>query len=136
MAQVAPEDHFQYIIQRASEESKQSIVFDIEQATPDRRGFGWLKYAVAASVVGLVSFMVYFVNLPKMEEESIQLASQENEIVAKKGTKSKLLLPDGSQVWLNSDTKLVYKSDFNDSLREVSLEGEAYFDVVKIQKSL
>lgn len=133
-AQVAPEDHFQYIIQRASEESKQSVVFDIEQVTSVRRRFGWVKYAVAASVVGLVSFMVYFVNLPKIEDESIQLASQENEIVAKKGTKSKLLLPDGSQVWLNSDTKLVYKSDFNDTLREVSLEGEAYFDVVKNPK--
>ena len=57
-----------------------------------------------------------------------------NEIVAKRGTKSKLILPDGSQVWLNSESKLSYNSKFNDSTREVTLEGEAYFDVVKDKK--
>jgi ferric-dicitrate binding protein FerR (iron transport regulator) len=54
-----------------------------------------------------------------------------NEIVAKRGTKSKLILPDGTQVWLNSESKLSYATNFYDSIREVTLEGEAYFDVVK-----
>jgi ferric-dicitrate binding protein FerR (iron transport regulator) len=41
-----------------------------------------------------------------------------------------MTLPDGTQVWLNSNTRLTYGNDFNSSHREVSLEGEAYFDVV------
>ena len=40
-----------------------------------------------------------------------------------------ITLADGTQVWLNSCSKLVYPVDFSDTLREVYLEGEAFFDV-------
>jgi ferric-dicitrate binding protein FerR (iron transport regulator) len=41
-------------------------------------------------------------------------------------------LPDGSQVWLNAGSNLDYNNDvFNKHLREVTLNGEAYFDVTK-----
>ena len=42
--------------------------------------------------------------------------------------KSKIILPDGTEVWLHSNTKLEYKSQHSD-VREVELEGEAYFKV-------
>ena len=42
------------------------------------------------------------------------------------------MLPDGSQVWLNAGSNLdYYNSTFNKEIREVSLNGEAYFDVIK-----
>jgi transmembrane sensor len=53
------------------------------------------------------------------------------EILARAGTRTKLLLPDGTQVWLNSNSRLKYTGDFNSKNREVALEGEAYFEVVK-----
>jgi len=53
------------------------------------------------------------------------------EVLAKAGTRTRLVLPDGSQVWLNSSSKLKYSNDFNRESREVALEGEAYFDVTK-----
>ena len=40
-----------------------------------------------------------------------------------------LTLEDGTQVWLNADTKLSYPSVFGTNERRVRLEGEAYFDV-------
>jgi ferric-dicitrate binding protein FerR (iron transport regulator) len=52
-----------------------------------------------------------------------------NEIVTKKGSKSNIRLPDGTQVWLNGDTRLSYSNDFIGNTREVYLEGEAFFDV-------
>ena len=53
-------------------------------------------------------------------------------IVTKNGNRSKIVLPDGSQVWLNAGSNLDYNnSTFNKELREVSLNGEAYFDVTK-----
>src|ERR1700741_157240 len=53
-------------------------------------------------------------------------------IVTKNGNRSKVVLPDGSQVWLNAGSNLDYNnSTFNKELREVSLNGEAYFDVTK-----
>lgn len=45
------------------------------------------------------------------------------------GQRKKIVLPDGSVVWLNSKSKLTYPSVFNNGTREVELEGEALFDV-------
>lgn len=42
-----------------------------------------------------------------------------------------IVLPDSSKVWLNSATTLTYGSDFNKRDREVTLSGEAFFDVSK-----
>jgi len=50
------------------------------------------------------------------------------------GQKSKILLQDGSTVWLNAGSKLSYSSDFNNKTRKLRLEGEAYFEVAKNPK--
>ncbi len=47
------------------------------------------------------------------------------------GARSKITLPDGTQVWLNAGSKLRYASDFNIAGRKVTLEGEAFFEVTK-----
>jgi ferric-dicitrate binding protein FerR (iron transport regulator) len=57
-----------------------------------------------------------------------------NEISTKKGSTSQVTLPDGTKVWLNSDSKISYPKDFDGKLREVSLVGEAYFDVIHNDK--
>ncbi len=45
------------------------------------------------------------------------------------GQKTKIFLPDGSSVWLNADSKLQYRSNYNGISRTVWLTGEAYFDI-------
>lgn len=52
-----------------------------------------------------------------------------NEIYASLGTRSKVLLADGSRVWLNSGSKLRYPDKFTEKNRVVTLTGEAYFEV-------
>lgn len=54
-----------------------------------------------------------------------------NEINVAKGSKSLIKLPDGSQVWINSGSKITYSKLFSSETRELTLDGEAYFDVVK-----
>jgi ferric-dicitrate binding protein FerR (iron transport regulator) len=44
-----------------------------------------------------------------------------------------LQLPDGTQVWLNAGSKLVYREDFGKEKRNVWLEGEAFFEVAADQ---
>lgn len=51
--------------------------------------------------------------------------------VVSKGQKSKVFLPDGTEVWLNSESTLTYATDFGSSTRDVKLIGEAYFKVHK-----
>ncbi len=48
-----------------------------------------------------------------------------------RGIRSELMLPDGSQVWLNADSKLTYHQNFGETSRTVYLTGEAFFEVVK-----
>ncbi|MDR1097549.1 MAG: FecR domain-containing protein [Tannerella sp.] len=45
------------------------------------------------------------------------------------GQRTKIRLPDGSSVWLNSQTKLTCPSHFSKENRQVRLEGEAFFEV-------
>ena len=51
------------------------------------------------------------------------------EIVAERGQKSSVTLPDGSRVMINSASTISYTSDYNVKERNVFLSGEAYFDV-------
>lgn len=43
----------------------------------------------------------------------------------------KIRLSDGTEVWLNAATSLKFPASFNDSTREISIEGEAFFKVAK-----
>ena len=74
-------------------------------------------YYAAASIIILIG-LFQFVNSSKT-------------IVADFGEKMLAELPDGSKVQLNAGSKIKYKRFFWESNREVNLQGEAYFDVVK-----
>ncbi len=50
---------------------------------------------------------------------------------APRGSRSVISLPDGSSVWLNSGTKLIYSAGFGNRTRDVTLEGEAFFSVAE-----
>jgi ferric-dicitrate binding protein FerR (iron transport regulator) len=52
-------------------------------------------------------------------------------VVAENGQISKVELPDGSQVWLNSGSKITYSNSFAATNRNISLTGEAYFHIAK-----
>lgn len=47
------------------------------------------------------------------------------------GEKSKVVLSDGTVVWLNAGSTLKYSNKFNTANRKVELDGEGYFEVTK-----
>ncbi|MFA6676711.1 MAG: FecR family protein [Bacteroidales bacterium] len=57
-----------------------------------------------------------------------------SEIIVPKGQRVNLVLPDGTNVWLNSMAKLRYPNKFIGDERNVKLEGEGYFDVTHDEK--
>lgn len=58
-----------------------------------------------------------------------------NTLYVPAGQRAQLTLHDGTQVWLNAQSTLTYPSRFNRKRREVSVVGEAYFDVAENRKS-
>ncbi len=52
-----------------------------------------------------------------------------NTVVVPYGKRSNIELSDGTKVWLNSGSKLIYPVVFAENKREVFLEGEGIFDV-------
>jgi transmembrane sensor len=89
---------------------------------------GIMKYAAIVLVTFGLSFFIqrWMVGKP---EQSVQ-HSQMNDISVPYGSKSKVVLPDGSLVNMNSGSHVRYSSDFH-AKREIYLEGEAFFDVKK-----
>lgn len=48
-----------------------------------------------------------------------------------RGKDYQVTLSDGTKVWLNADSKLIFPDHFTGSRRVVQLDGEAYFEVTK-----
>lgn len=52
-----------------------------------------------------------------------------NQLVVPWGRRSTLLLSDGTKIWLNAGTRLVYPESFTGDTREIYVEGEIYLEV-------
>lgn len=102
------------------------------EATPSS-WFTFNKIAFAAIIV--IGMMGGWLLLNSKKSSSKELYAEKiGEIQTPKGTRTKIKLPDGSDVWLNAGSKLNYDKSFDGDLREVYLTGEAYFDVVRNEK--
>jgi ferric-dicitrate binding protein FerR (iron transport regulator) len=86
----------------------------------------------AAAVVAVILFVagtVFFANSrsPQTVAATIPAGS---EISTKYGSKTNIVLPDGTKVWLNAGSKITYDKNFGEATRGINLVGEAYFDVI------
>ena len=68
-----------------------------------------------------------------VRHENVQLAEQE--FTSPVGMRSHVILPDGTKVWLNAESKIRYSMPFVRENREVSIEGQAFLDVSHNKKS-
>lgn len=52
-------------------------------------------------------------------------------MIIPRGGEYKIVLADGSRVWINSQSVLEFPARFTENERRVRLKGEAYFDIIK-----
>jgi len=94
----------------------------------------WIIYARQAVAVVVLSIAISFLYTYLNKEEQSVIAEQQvyQEIKASYGTQTKVILADGTTVWLNSGSTLRFPSSFkNSSERNVEINGEGYFEVTE-----
>lgn len=90
----------------------------------------WFTMAASVGLVIMVSmWWILFHKESKVEQQKPSLALELVTKTTPYGQKLKLMLADGTHVHLNAGSKLVFPRRFDDGVRSVYLEGEAFFDV-------
>ncbi|RHU22312.1 MULTISPECIES: FecR family protein [Parabacteroides] len=93
-----------------------------------KRVFNWWKIAA----IIMMPILLINISLLFMDNKEEYVANvQEYTVLSGKGQKNQILLPDGTHIWLNSESEISYTSNFNQSNRSIKLKGEAFFDVKK-----
>ena len=106
------------------------LYFDYDEQVPKKRISSGVYFVSAVIAVAALFFIINNNKNPVAVASDTKVA--QSEVATKSGSRTKIQLPDGSQVWLNGNSKLVYDNvHFGEKVREVTLSGEAYFDVVK-----
>jgi ferric-dicitrate binding protein FerR (iron transport regulator) len=106
---------------KSKEEIWQTIIENIEEKG-EKKSINWRLIGIAASIALLATFALLFFNQPSQ----IDIIAQQGQTISEN-------LPDGSQVILNASSSISYSYAWN---RELTLEGEAFFEVTKGEKFL
>lgn len=96
----------------------------------NRRVINWWQWAQRAAAVLFLPLVMLFV-WQQTRISRDKLLAETLEIRTNPGMTTRLTLPDGTLVYLNSGSVLSYPSKFLDDIRSVTLSGEAYFEVAK-----
>ncbi|WP_163708745.1 FecR family protein [Mangrovibacterium lignilyticum] len=116
-------------VNRRIEEKQRRLAETAKKGKTRQLALNWIQMA-AAVVVSFVlgGTAIYFIS----SRGSVPEAKPSYcEVVSPLGSISRVTLPDSSVVWLNAGSKLKYSTQFNVSNRDLSLEGEGYFEVAK-----
>lgn len=87
-----------------------------------RRSYKWIGIA-AAVLLPLLAFWLFYPG----KKAPVEWAEKFNP----NGVRSMIILPDGTKIWLNADSRLEYPVAFGEHEREIRLMGEAFLDVAK-----
>jgi ferric-dicitrate binding protein FerR (iron transport regulator) len=77
-------------------------------------GSGLLSYRSGKAVEGGIGKSVHY-----------------NTLSTPRGGQYRLILPDGSKVWINSASSIKFPTAFNGNYREVEMQGQCYFEIAK-----
>ncbi|NGM60822.1 DUF4974 domain-containing protein [Sphingobacterium sp. SGG-5] len=92
-------------------------IIELDQLTPEGTGIPTIQFADQEGLV--------------YSEDGNEAMQEEHTIITPKGRQYHIVLSDGTKVWLNSATTITFPAHFKGDLREVELDGEAYFEVKK-----
>ncbi|MDP3432497.1 MAG: DUF4974 domain-containing protein [Bacteroidota bacterium] len=108
------------------EKIKDRIIQQLSKPTKKVSLSTWIYRVAAILALPVMLGIGWYLGSTKISSET-----QMCEVTAPKGQISKCVLADGTEVWLNAGSTLKYDAALKGNLREVNLDGEAYFKVSK-----
>lgn len=90
----------------------------LEKSKRTRSFFRWFNVAVVCAAAFAFVFL-------SEQKETIQW----HEVYAKRGETKEITLSDGTSLWLDAGTKVIYPSEFTGDFRTIFVDGEIYADV-------
>ena len=88
----------------------------------------WKRMAAAVVLLAAGSGAVWYF---RSDRNPFGVRFADKTLKTRYGGRSKIILSDGTEVWLNAGSRLNYPEVFAGARREVTLEGEAFFDVAQ-----
>ena len=128
---VGGEEYVEKALRRAlSRIEKQKQQFELFESSGLR--FQFRKMAAAILIAFTLGVLSYHFVVNHIQTASSPVAVIEtSKVIVPLGSQSQVELPDGTMVTLNAGSNLHYETSFGQGTREVRLEGEGYFKVVK-----
>lgn len=112
-------------------EQKSSYRVNKTSHPDNRRAF--IKPFVLTAAAGILLLITIFSLLQYLPQQSDSADSEMQKLETARGEQASFTLGDGSKVVLNADSRLKIAAGFDNGLREVYLQGEAYFEVAPDQ---
>ncbi len=101
----------------------------IEPTTQVQKKHFLIRFTQWAAILVVGLMLGYYFNSLQKISSPVYYTS-----VAPKGSVSEMILPDGSHIFLNSGSEIKYSVDGTDGMREIFLNGEAWFQVAKMER--
>ncbi len=115
----------------SSIEEDANVVFGIRHRRKIR--YYYAAAAVAAAIVAVVLLFNSTIFVPGKADDLMEYMSTGEgnftQLVTPTGSKNHVTFADGSEIWMNSGTKIVYPAKFSSDSREIYIEGEAYLKI-------
>lgn len=127
-AEASPENHRQYLEERKLWNAM-LIHYTKKDTAPSVQSNHiqpniWKVISVAATVATLIAMSWIYIHDFRVDRKM-------QAVIVPPGQRVQLVLEDGTRVWLNSKSKLTYPASFGNDTREVTLDGEGFFEVTR-----
>ena len=89
------------------------------------------RFIQLASGVAATIALLFYINYADRLRDSVESRYNYTHVVKAQQSKERVVLPDGSVVWIDKGSVLSYSDQVNETIRRVKIEGKAFFDVAK-----
>jgi ferric-dicitrate binding protein FerR (iron transport regulator) len=127
-AETAFKKHMEQLANHVDKQGENSGMAPVAESVAN----SWFKKPLVYFSVAALFLLAIVLLWPKTQTPAnVALQTQAAEVSTRAGSRTRLLLPDSSVVWLNAGSRLTYNQAFGITHRNTTLTGEAFFDVRK-----